>query len=304
MTRIPTLYAFESSLDAMNERRAALARSQMQLSTGKRVNSPSDDPLGAAQAERTRSQLARLDIERRMNDFARTMLGQADNTMAGAADTLQSAREGLIAAGNGTLAPADRMLIAQKLRVTRDELLSIANQRDGAGGYVFGGQGSARAPFDETGAAVWQPNAGEQATGLGASFTTSQDGRAVFVDLNVAGARQSIFETLDSAVALLEDPGATGGALATGLGTAVNGVDAALERLLLVRTRAGEQLRAIESRERLIEAGEIESSGRLSDLVDADYASTIPKYQQNQTALEAAMTTYAQVARLSLFQYL
>ena len=93
-------------------------------------------------------------------------------------------------------------------------------------------------------------------------------------------------------------------ALATGLGTAVNGVDAALERLLLVRTRAGEQLRAIESRERLIEAGEIESSGRLSDLVDADYASTIPKYQQNQTALEAAMTTYAQVARLSLFQYL
>lgn len=304
MTRIPTLYAFERSLDAMNERRVALAQSQMQLSTGKRVNAPSDDPLGAAQAERARSQLARLDIERRMNDFARTMLGQADNAMASASDTLQAAREGLIAAGNGALSPTDRTLIAQQLRAARDELLSIANLGDGAGGYIFGGQGSARAPFDTSGAPTWLPHAGEQSTGLDASFTTSQDGRAVFVDLDGTGTRQSVFQTLDDAIALLEDTAATNDARAAGLGTALEGVDGALERLLLARARAGEQLRAIDSRERLIESGEIALSGRMSDLVDADYASTITKYQQNQTALEAAMLTYAQVARLSLFQYL
>jgi len=304
MTRIPALYAFERSLEAMNERRVALTQSQMQLSTGKRVNAPSDDPLGAAQAERARSQMARLDIERRMNDFARSMLGQADNAMAGASETLQVAREGLVAAGNGALAPADRALLAQKLRSARDELLAIANGRDGAGGYIFGGQGSARAPFDASGAPTWQPHAGEQSTGLDGSFTTSQDGRAVFVDLDGTGTRQSIFQTLDDAISLLEDAGATGDARAAGLGTALNGVDAALERLLLARTRAGEQLRAIDARERLIESGEIELSARLSDLVDADYASAITKHQQNQTALEAAMITYAQVARLNLFQYL
>jgi flagellar hook-associated protein 3 FlgL len=304
MTRIPTLYAFERSLDAMNERRVALAHSQMQLSTGKRVNAPSDDPLGAAQAERARSRLARLDIERRMNDFARTMLGQAENAMAAASDTLQVARETLIAAGNGALAPADRTMLAHTLRAAREELLATANRSDGAGGYIFGGQGSARAPFDTSGAPTWLPHAGEQSTGLDASFTTSQDGRAVFVDLDGTGTRQSIFHSLDDAIALLEDASATGDARAAGLGTALNGVDAALERLLLARTRAGEQLRAIDSRERLIESGEIELSGRISDLVDADYASTITKHQQNQTALEAAMITYAQVARSSLFQYL
>ena len=45
MNRIATLFAFERSLDAMNERRAALTQAQLQMSTGKRVNAPSDDPL-------------------------------------------------------------------------------------------------------------------------------------------------------------------------------------------------------------------------------------------------------------------
>jgi flagellar hook-associated protein 3 FlgL len=304
MNRIATLFAFERSLDAMNERRAALTQAQLQMSTGKRVNAPSDDPLGAAQAERARSQVARIGIERRMIDFARTMLGQADNAMASAGETLQVAREGLVAAGNGALSATDRALIAQKLRASRDELLTIANQRDGAGGYVFGGQGSTRAPFADSGTLAWLPNAGEQATGADVPFTTSQDGRAVFMDLAAAGTPQSIFQTLDDAIALLENPGASGAAVTAGIGSALDGVDGALERVLVTRTRAGEQLRAIDARERLLESGEIEASGRLSDLVDVDYASAITRFQQNQTALEAAMATYAKVARLSLFDFL
>lgn len=304
MNRIATLFSFERSLDAMNERRAAFGRAQLQMSTGKRVNAPSDDPLGAAQAERTRSQLARIALERRMIDFARTMLGQADNAMAGAGETLQVAREALVAAGNGALSVADRALVAQKLRASRDELLTIANLRDGAGGYVFGGQGSTRAPFADTGAPAWLPNAGEQATGADVPFTTSQDGRTLFMDLEAGGTAQSIFRTLDDAIGLLEDPAAGGAALGAGLGKALDGVDRALERLLATRTRAGEQLRAIDARERLLDSGEIEASGRLSDLLDVDYASAITRFQQNQTALEAAMATYAKVARLSLFDYL
>lgn len=304
MNRIATLSSFERSLDAMNERRAGLTRAQLQLSTGKRVIAPSDDPLGAAQAERTRSQIARIAIERRTIDFARTMLGQADNAMASASETLQVAREGLVAAGNGAASAADRALIAQKLRASRDELLAIANLRDGAGGYVFGGQGSTRAPFTGTGAPAWLPNAGEQAAGADVPFTTSQDGRALFMDLEAGGAAQSIFRTLDEAIALLGDPSASGAALGAGLGKALDGVDRAIGQLLVTRTRAGEQLRAIDARERLLESGEIEASGRLSGLVDVDYASAITRFQQNQTALEAAMATYAKIARLSLFDYL
>lgn len=304
MTRIPTLFAFERSLEAMNQRRAAMLQDQVQLSTGKTVNAPSDDPVAAAQAERIRSQLARFSLEGRMIGFAREMLSQAESTMAGVGDALQFARASLVAAGGGALGPSDRALIAQQLRGTREQLIALANSRDGVGGYVFGGQGAGSEPFDPaTGAPRVPPNAGEQSTGLAATFTTSQDGSAIFVDHAAPGA-PSVFDTLEDAIRLLEDPASTGAALATGLATAMGGVDAALERVLLGRTRAGEQLRALESRERLIESGDIEARGRLSELVDADYAAAISRFQNNQTALEAAMATYAQVSRLSLFDHI
>lgn len=304
MTRIPTLFALDRSLGAMNERRAALLDTQQQLSSGKRLNSPSDDPLGSAQAERTRSQLARMQTEGRMIGFARHMLGQADNAMAGVGEALQFAREHLVAAGNGALAPGDRTMIAQQLKATRDQLLALANQRDGAGGYVFGGQSAASAPFSGTGTPAQQVDAGEQATGLDLSFTTSQDGRAIFGANRGAGAPDDVFSTLDRAVALLEDPASVGTAVTAGLQAATAGIDSTFERLLLKRTQVGEQLRTIDARERLLENGTIEARGQLSELVDVDYAAAISQSQNNQTALDAAMMTYAKISRMTLFDYL
>ncbi|MFA7666350.1 MAG: flagellar hook-associated protein FlgL [Burkholderiaceae bacterium] len=303
MNRIPTLYGLERSLDAMNDRRASLARIQEQLSSGRRVNSPGDDPLASAQAERTRSQLARMQIERRMMDFARHQLAQADSVMGQIGDTLQQAREQLVAAGNGALNATDRAMFAEQLRGMRDELLALANRRDGTGAWLFGGQGASLAPFLADGTPAPELLAGEQSTGAERSFTISQDARAIFAE-GVAGAAQSLFTVLDDAIALLADSALTGDALVSGLATATTGIDAAHDRLLLGRTRAGEQLRALEARERLLDSGELEAQGRLSSLIDVDYAAAISQLQNDQTAFEAALTTYSRIARLSLFDYL
>lgn len=309
MTRIPTLFAYERSLEAMGTRRAALVQDELQMSTGKRVNDPSDDPLAAAQAERLRARLARISIEQRMAGFARQMLAQAENTMGSIGDALQFARESVVTAGNGALSSADRGLIAQQLRGVRDQLLMLANQRDGAGGYVFGGQGTNDAPFDPVtgapkGPPAAAPNVGEQSTGLDTSYTTSQNGRAIFVDHAAPGGQKTIFETLDDLVALIGDPAATGASLSAGLQGALAGIDSTLERVLMARTRAGEQLRAIDAHENLLGASDLEARGRLSELVDLDYAAAISRFQSNRTTLEAAMAAYGQIARMTLFDYL
>lgn len=304
MVRISSMYAFQRSLDAMNDRRTSLLDVQEQMATGKRLNSPSDDPVNAATAERTRAQVARIELERRMMNHASSMLAQAENAMGNAGEVLQLVREKLVAAGSTTLSPQDRVLIGQQVRQLRDELLSIANLRDGAGGYVFGGQGSADAPFSSAATPAFAPNAGEQTTGTELSFTTVQDGRAIFQDLSADGTPQSIFKTLDDVVTLLEDTSAPSGTVISGVQTAMSGVDNALERLLLKRTQAGEQLRALESRASLLETGELQARGQLSDLVDLDYAAAISQFQNEQTALNAAMSTYAQISRMSLFDYL
>ncbi len=304
MTRIPTLYAHQRALDAMAQRRTALNADQLQLSTGKRVNDPSDDPLAVAQAERLRSQLARISIENRMIGFARQMLSTAESTLGQVGDSLQFARENLVAAGNGAMSAGDRALIAQQLSGVREQLLTLANRRDGAGGYVFGGQGTATAPFDVQGNPVAPapgPHPGEQQTGLDASYTTSMDGRAVFVD---AAGGATLFQQLDDVVAALEDAGADPASVSAKVSTTIDVLDAGLERVLMARTRAGEQLRAIDAHESALASGDLDARERLSDLVDIDYAAAISSFQNNRTSLEAAMTTYAQIARLSLFDYL
>jgi flagellar hook-associated protein 3 FlgL len=304
MTRIPTLYAHQRALDAMAQRRTALNADQLQLSTGKRVNDPSDDPLAAAQAERLRSQLARISIENRMIGFARQMLSTAESTLGQVGDSLQFARENLVAAGNGAMSADDRALIAQQLSGVREQLLTLANRRDGAGGYVFGGQGTAAAPFDAQGNPVAPapgPHPGEQQTGLDASYTTSMDGRAVFVD---AAAGTTLFQQLDDVVAALEDASADPASVSAKVSTTIDVLDAGLERVLVARTRAGEQLRAIDAHESALASGDLDARERLSDLVEIDYAAAISSFQNNRTSLEAAMTTYAQIARLSLFDYL
>ena len=53
----------------------------------------------------------------------------------------------VLAAGNPSYSDAERADLAQTLRGLRDQLLSVANRGDGAGGYLFGGQGTSEPPF-------------------------------------------------------------------------------------------------------------------------------------------------------------
>ena len=303
--RISTAQYHQQAIDSINERSTAMAKLQEQLTTGKRVNRASDDPIGAAEAERIRASTAKMAMEKRMMSFATSMLSQADGALAGASDSLQTARELMVSAGNGTLQAEDRKSIAVQLRNVRNELLAIANQRDGAGGYVFGGQGSATAPFTSTGtppgAVVFEPTGGTQQTGLEMPFDTTIDGGEVF--LGTSGA-DSIFAALDTLVGQLEDENIDGATLRAGLDAALGATDAGLDRVLQARTAAGEQLRIMESRGRLLESGELQAATRLADISATDYAKVVSEMQTNQLAVDAAMRTYAQISRLSLFDYL
>ncbi len=304
--RISTAHYHQQAIESINERSSAMAKLQEQLTTGKRINRASDDPIGAAEAERIRASSAKMAMETRMMSFATGMLSQADGALAGASDSLQTARELMISAGNGSLQPEDRKSIALQLRNVRNELLAIANQRDGAGGYIFGGQGSATAPFTSTGTppatVVFEPTGGTQQTGLDMTFDTTVDGGKVF--LGGPGGGGSIFEALDTLVLHLEDDAIDGAALRAGLDAALGATDAGLDRVLQARTAVGEQLRIMESRGRLLESGELQAASRLADISATDYAKVVSEMQTNQLAVDAAMRTYAQISRMSLFDYL
>jgi len=153
--RIATAFTYDQSIANLQSRQQQLATSQQQLTSGKRVNYASDDPTSAARAERALASLSRNEADRNVMTVAESALGTAT-------DLLQTARETLVDAGNGSYSDSDRASLAVKLANIRTQLLTVANTSDGGGGFVFGGAGSSTSPFVDTATGVaFQGQTGE-----------------------------------------------------------------------------------------------------------------------------------------------
>lgn len=300
--RIGTAYSQQLAIEGITERQSRLVSTQAQIATGRRVVAPSDDPVAAAEAERLRSSEARIESEKRTAGVARQMLSSADNALGDANDVLQSAREALLAAGTATSGSSDRARYAEALKQARDQLLSIANRSNGAGGYVFGGQGTQVAPISSSGT-TYSPASGTITVGLDQTQPISLDGQENFTAIRTATGTESIFSRLDSVIAVLTDPASTAAQAQTAASGTVDAVDRAMDRLSSTRTMVGERLKAIDAHEQALETGSIENQSRLSELVDVDFAKAISDLSQHQTAFDAALKSYSQIARLSLFAY-
>lgn len=179
--RLATANLYEASIANLQRRQNALQEQQQQLTSGKRVALASDDPTGAARAERALASIGRVEANQRALEASRNGMTLAESALGDANELLQQARETLIAAGNASYSDAERQSLANKLKGLRDQLLAIANRPDGAGGYVFSGQGSSSPPFlDQAGGVSYVGVAGTIQTGNLDNFQLTVDGRGAW----------------------------------------------------------------------------------------------------------------------------
>ena len=146
---------------------------------------------------------------------------------------------------------------------------------------------------------TFQSEPGVRQTGLRIPYDLTVDGSWVMQGF---GARdeESIFQELDTVIGALRGNGDVDGALKRGMSS----VDQTLNLMSEQRSILGEQMHMIDARERLLSSGELSASQRRSDLMDTDYAEVLSGIQSRDMALRAAMQTYSQVSRLSMFDYL
>lgn len=179
--RLSTANLYDASIANLQRRQQALQDQQQQLTSGKRIANASDDPTGAARAERALAAIGRVEANQRALEASRNSMTLAESALGDANELLQQARETMIAAGNASYSDAERMSQANKLQGIRDQLLSIANRPDGAGGYLFSGQGSSSPPFlDQAGGVAYVGVSGTIQTGNLDNFQLSIDGRAAW----------------------------------------------------------------------------------------------------------------------------
>jgi len=152
--RVSTYMLFQNGERNIVERQRELLATQAQISSGKRINSPADDPLGAADAAAIRSNLAQFEQFKGNQGHARYLLNLGEAALAQFVDAVQDVQEKLVAAGNGAYGDDERRMIAQELEGVLGRMVGLANSSDGAGGYLFAGARENAAPFAQTGNAV------------------------------------------------------------------------------------------------------------------------------------------------------
>ncbi|MDR7335015.1 flagellar hook-associated protein FlgL [Roseateles asaccharophilus] len=179
--RLSTANLYDASIANLQRRQNSLQNQQLQLTSGKRIALASDDPTGAARAERALATIGRVDANQRALEASRNSMTLAESALGDANELLQQARETLVSAGNGTYTDPERQGLANKLKGLRDQLLAIANRPDGAGGYIFAGQGSANPPFlDQASGVAYVGVAGNIQTGNLDDFQLTVDGRGAW----------------------------------------------------------------------------------------------------------------------------
>ncbi|MBS1189622.1 MAG: flgL [Rhodocyclaceae bacterium] len=145
--RVSTSQIFDSGTLSIQRNQSSLFKLQNQLSTGRRILAPEDDPIGASEALNV-SQSISMNAQLLDNQGnAANQLALVEDRLGGVTDLIQSVRARLVEAGGGTLTDGDRRAIAAEIRQRYDEAVSLANSTDGDGQYLFSGYRGATPPI-------------------------------------------------------------------------------------------------------------------------------------------------------------
>ena len=317
--RLSTSMIYDQQMRGISTSQASWLKVGEQLSSGKRVVNPSDDPVAAAQAvvlSQAQSQTSQYQTAR---NFATTSVSQEETNLQQVTSVVQSAQTIVVAAANGTLSDDDRASYAQQLTGIRDQLLNLANSTDGNGRYLFAGYKTDTAPFTQDASGNVTYTGGTtpitQKVDSSRTMVTSHTGDQVFMALTSnakaepdgSASEANIFTTLNTAINALNTPIANADdagvqASADALDKTNRGLSNSLNNVLKVRSELGTQLNELSNLDAKGDDTKVNQATQMSNLVDVDYTSAISSYTMQQTALQASYKVFTDMSSMSLFK--
>lgn len=185
--RISTIQAFNTGVQGVQDNYSRVTRTQEQVSSGKRILSPADDPVASVRLLQLDQQANKLDQYDANLTAATNSLSQEEAIINSINNNLQRVREIALQAGNGALDQGAREALGQELVEREEELVALFNSRNARGEYLFGGFQSQNPPFvkEPNGSYTYQGDEGQRSIQIAGSkqVAINDNGKKLFVDV-------------------------------------------------------------------------------------------------------------------------
>ena len=305
--KISSSYLYDRAVSQMSTSQVNLAQSQAQLSSGKNVLRPSDAPEEATAIQRLKSVIARQDSFERSIQTTENRLKAEESALTGVTNVLTRLRELAVQASNDTYSDKDRAAIALEMQGLQDDLLSFSNTRDANGAYLFSGSRVFTPPFskNDQGQIVYKGDetinlvdVGDQRQ-LAANRTGTQVfTRVVRTEPDGSRAGVSFFQSVQDLVSAVRNSDRDG------MNRGMNELEDLSLGLSLAQARVGSDMNVVDNQRLVLEETKLQLKTVLSQAEDLDYTEAVTKMQKQMLALEASQASFAQISRLSLFEYI
>ncbi|MGB8014259.1 MAG: flagellar hook-associated protein FlgL [Terriglobales bacterium] len=283
-------------LAALNQTELEQQTASLQLSTGRNVNEPSDNPTAAALLVENNDQATFTAGYLKSLSAVQGQLSTADSTLSSVSSALQQALSLGVEAGDGTLAASDLASIANQLQGIQSQLISLANTSY-QGHYIFAGTNTGTAPFvaDNTVPAGvdYAGNTGVNRVSIGSGYQLA---------VNVPGSQlfsapgNGVFLAINNLIQAVQNN--------TGIPAAVNAISAASSYLSTQRVFYGNAMDQAQSETTYLTTAQLQISQQQNTLGGADMAAAATDLSQAQTDSQAALAAISKFAQDNLFTYL
>ena len=299
---------YNQASQQMREQQAKVFETQAQLSSGKKLQKPSDDPALATKINNLKSQ---IDVNQRyltnLNRMEDTLKMQ-ESTVAGSIELVSRIKELSIQGANDTYSASDRKTMAIEVKELIRALADLGNMRGTDGAYLFSGYSQGQAPFSESSAGA-------------VTYTGSADSLKVMVDdgrrmqLGISGA--DIFGSVEhlntstgatSRIDLFASLNNMHEALLTNDGDAIrNNIDKVTsvhEHIIAQQSNIGSRMKRLATLTHAVEDKDYTYKILQSNMEDLNYIEAASRLKNQSLALQAGQQTFTQLSDLSLFKYI
>ncbi|MCC3374078.1 flagellar hook-associated protein FlgL [Cohnella sp. REN36] len=284
------------TINALNKNLNRMGTTQEQLTTGRKINRPSDDPVGITYALRYRGELAMNNQYQRNITQANSALEHVDTVLGQVNDLITRVKELTVKGISDTSTAESRYAISQELDGIYNNLLTLGNDQLN-GKFIFNGQKTDESPYDAATAGSFDTDDADILLSLapGVDIATNISGNKVFGNAADTDNLFKVVRTLRDAFSTNNAPTARDN---------MAKLDSRLNKFLGIRSEVGARANRIEMLDNRNQDLDVTLNSLSGKTEDADMAKTITSLQTQQNVYQASLSVGAKLIQQSLVDYL